>query len=126
MESWGIRLRVMRVLVYVGICLFNGGILGIIVSRGSLIRVLMCLELLLLSVSLLIVNWGLVRDSIEGGVLFIMILIIAGAESSLGLGILVLYHRIRGVVGVRVLSVLRGRLKNIIINNYFVAVLVFG
>ena len=37
-----------------------------------------------------------------------MILIIAGAESSLGLGILVLYHRIRGVVGVRVLSVLRG------------------
>ena len=39
-----------------GICLFNGGVVGIIVSRGSLIRVLMCLELLLLSVSLLIVN----------------------------------------------------------------------
>lgn len=108
MKSRGIRLRVMRVLVYVGICLFNGGVVGIIVSRGSLIRVLMCLELLLLSVSLLIVNWGLAGDSIEGGVLFIMILIIAGAESSLGLGILVLYHRIRGVVGVRVLSVLRG------------------
>lgn len=56
MKSRRIRLRVMRVLVYVGICLFNGGVVGIIVSRGSLIRVLMCLELLLLSVSLLIVN----------------------------------------------------------------------
>ena len=43
MKSEGIRLRVMRVLVYVGICLFNGGIVGIIVNRGSLIRVFMCI-----------------------------------------------------------------------------------
>ena len=106
MKSRGIRLRVMQVLVCVGICLFNGGVVGIIVSRGSLIRVLMCLELFVIYL-FIIVNWGLAGDSIEGGVLFIMILIIAGAES-LGLRILVLYHRIRGVVGVRVLSVLRG------------------
>ena len=38
-ENLGIKLKVMRVLVYVGIYLFNGGVVGIIVSRGSLIRI---------------------------------------------------------------------------------------
>ena len=98
----------MNLLEFVGISLFLCGIGGLIISRGSLIRVLMCLELLLLSISLLVINFSLWGDSVEGVVIFLVILIVVGAESSLSLGILILYYRIRGIVGVRELSMLRG------------------
>ena len=98
----------MNILVFVGVNLFVVGIIGLIISRGSLIRLLMCLELLLLSISLLIVSFSWGGDSIEGVVIFLMILIIAGAESSLSLGIIILYYRLRGVVGIRELSIIRG------------------
>lgn len=56
---------------------------------------IMCIEILLLSVTLLIVTSSLTMDDIMGQCFGIYIITIAGAESAIGLGIIVSYHQLR-------------------------------
>jgi len=88
--------------------LFVLGLWGIFVMRHNLIIVLMTIEIILLSISILAVTFSVYLDDVMGFILSLMVLTIAAAESAIGLAILVSYYRLRGGIGVEIISVLKG------------------
>jgi NADH-ubiquinone oxidoreductase chain 4L len=76
--------------------LFLVGILGFVLNRKNIILMLISIEIMLLAVTLLILIGSLNIDDILGQTFAIYIIIIAGAESAIGLGILVAFYRLRG------------------------------
>ena len=92
----------------IGLVFFLIALLGIIINRTSLILVLMCLELLLLSVSLLFVYSTTILSLMGGQFAVILILTVAACESALGLAIMVSYYRITGHISIKLLNLLRG------------------
>jgi NADH-ubiquinone oxidoreductase chain 4L len=82
------------------IILFIIGILGFILNRKNLILMLISIEIMLLAVTLLILISSYSFDDILGQVYSIYIIRIAGAESAIGLGILVAYYRLRGNISI--------------------------
>jgi NADH-ubiquinone oxidoreductase chain 4L len=78
--------------------LFLIGILGFLLNRKNIILLIISLEIMLLSVTLLflISSYGF-NDSI-GQTLGIYIIAIAGAESVIGLSILIAYYRLKGSI----------------------------
>lgn len=78
------------------IILFVIGILGFVLNRKNIILMLISIEIILLSVTLLVLISSYSFDDIIGQIYSIYIIAIAGAESAIGLGILVAYYRLRG------------------------------
>lgn len=76
--------------------LFLIGILGFVLNRKNIILMLISIEIMLLAITLLILINSLIIDDIIGQTFAIYIIIIAGAESTIGLGILVAFYRLRG------------------------------
>src|SRR4051812_21845634 len=73
--------------------LFLIGILGFILNRKNIILMLISIEILLLAVTLLILLSSFSFDDILGQTYGIYVIAIAGAESAIGLGILVAFYR---------------------------------
>ena len=81
--------------------LFLIGILGFILNRKNIILLIISIEIMLLAVTLLIlISSYSFQDSI-GQTFGIYIISIAGAESVIGLSILVAYYRLRGNISLR-------------------------
>lgn len=80
------------------IVLFLIGILGFVLNRKNIILLLISIEVILLSVTLLILISSYSFDDILGQTYSIYIIAIAAAESAVGLGILVAYYRLRGTI----------------------------
>lgn len=76
--------------------LFLIGILGFVLNRKNLILLLISIEIMLLAVTLLVIISSYNFDDIIGQTYRIYIIAIAGAESAIGLGILVAFYRLRG------------------------------
>ena len=76
--------------------LFIIGILGFVLNRKNIILMLISIEIMLLSITFLILITSLAFEDIIGQVFAVYIITIAGAESAIGLGILVAYYRLRG------------------------------
>lgn len=87
---------------------FIVGLLGLVVNRGSIIRVLVCIELMLVGVNMGFMLVSVYNDDIIGQVFGIMVLTVAAAESAIGLGILICYYRVYGEVGMEKLNVISG------------------
>lgn len=73
-------------------------LLTLYVSQNNIITLLIGIEILLLTVTVKIIYIGGEYDDILGTIYAIIIIIIAGAESAIGLSILVSYYRLRGRV----------------------------
>ena len=80
--------------------LFLIGILGFVLNRKNIILMLISIEIMLLSITFLILISSLSFDDIVGQTFSIYIIAIAGAESAIGLGILVAYYRLRGSISI--------------------------
>lgn len=78
--------------------LFLIGILGFVLNRKNIILMLISIEIMLLAITFLILTASLNYDDIMGQTFAIYIITIAGAESAIGLGILVAYYRLRGSI----------------------------
>jgi NADH-ubiquinone oxidoreductase chain 4L len=76
--------------------LFLIGVLGFVLNRKNIILMLISIEIMLLAITFLILIASLNYDDILGQTYAIYIIVIAGAESAIGLGILVAYYRLRG------------------------------
>ena len=74
------------------------GILGFVLNRRNIILMLISIEIMLLSVTFLILINSLSFDDIIGQTFAIYIITVAGAESAIGLGILLAYYRLRGSI----------------------------
>nr|WOE91057.1 NADH dehydrogenase subunit 4L [Acromitus sp. 2 MKL-2023] len=88
--------------------LFLLGILGISINRSNLIILLMSIELMLLSTSLIFVITSVYYNQILGQLFTLFIFTIAAAESAIGLAIIVSYFRTRGKISIKLLNILKG------------------
>ena len=82
------------------IILFLIGILGFVLNKKNIILLLISIEILLLSVTFLILLSALGFDDILGQTFSVYVISIAGAESAIGLGILVAFYRLRGNINI--------------------------
>lgn len=74
--------------------LFLIGILGFVLNRKNIILMLISIEIMLLAITFLILVSSLNMDDIIGQTYAIYIIVVAGAESAIGLGILVAFYRL--------------------------------
>ena len=75
--------------------LFLIGILGFVLNRKNIILMLISIEIMLLSITFLILLSSLNMDDIIGQTYAMYIIVVAGAESAIGLGILVAFYRFK-------------------------------
>ena len=80
--------------------LFLIGILGFVLNRKNIILMLIAIEIMLLAITFLILVSSLSYDDILGQTFSVYIIAIAGAESAIGLGILVAFYRLRGSISI--------------------------
>ena len=78
--------------------LFLCGIAGFILNRNNVILLIVAIEILLLAVTLLILITSFEFKDNIGQTFSIYIISIAGAESIIGLSIIVAYYRLRGTI----------------------------
>ena len=88
--------------------LFLIGVLGIVVNRKNILTLLMSIELLLLAINLIFIWASLSLDSIWGQLFAFFVLVVAAAESAVGLSILVAYFRVKGTIAIQFINLLRG------------------
>ena len=81
--------------------LFLVGILGFILNRKNIILMLISIEIMLLAVTFLILISSYQLDDNIGQTFSVYIISIAGAESVIGLSIVVAYYRLRGNISLR-------------------------
>ena len=82
--------------VSANILLFFIGLIGVVLNRRNILIILMCIELLLLSLNMNFILFSVYLDDLYGQLFSFFILTIAAAESAIGLAIIIIYYRIRG------------------------------
>ena len=88
--------------------LFVLGMFGIVVNRKNIIILLMSIELMLLAINFFLITVSSVFDNLQGQLFALYILVVAAAESAIGLSILVAYYRVRGTIAVKFINLLKG------------------
>jgi NADH-ubiquinone oxidoreductase chain 4L len=78
--------------------LFIIGVLGFTLNQKNLIILLISIEIMLLAVTIIILISAYSFNDAVGQTFGVFIISIAGAESAIGLGILVAYYRLRGTI----------------------------
>ena len=91
-----------------GAVLFCISVAGIFLNRKNVIILLMCIELMLLSVNINFVAFSSFLGDMMGQVFTMLILTVAAAEAAIGLAILVVFHRNRGSIAVEDVNVMKG------------------
>ena len=80
------------------ILLFFIGLIGVILNRRNILIILMCVELLLLSLNMNFILFSVYLDDLYGQLFSFFILTVAAAESAIGLAIIIIYYRVRGSI----------------------------
>lgn len=86
--------------------LFCIGLFGILINRQNLLLILLCIELMLLSVNLNFLFFSLYLDDIMGEVCSLFILTVAAAESAIGLAIIISFFKINGSISINNINLL--------------------
>jgi len=100
--------KMVNLYIVLGFILFILGVLGVVVNRKNIIIMLMSIELMLLAINFLLITGSVVLDNLLGEIFALYILVVAAAESSIGLSILVAYYRIKGTIAVKFINLLKG------------------
>lgn len=88
--------------------LFGLSLVGIMINRKNIIFLLICIELMLLSVNTNFIVFSHFHNSIDGQVFVFFILTVAAAEAAIGLALVVLLFRNRRNIDVDEISYLKG------------------
>ena len=81
--------------------IFLIGILGFVLNRRNIILMIISIEIMLLAITFLILVSSVSFDDIIGQTYGIYVIAVAGAESAVGLGILVAFYRLRGTISIQ-------------------------
>ena len=92
----------------VGALLFSISVAGIFLNRKNMLIILMCIELMLLSVNINFIAFSHFNQDMGGQVFVFFILTVAAAEAAIGLAILVVLFRNRGTINVQELDEMKG------------------
>ena len=90
------------------VLLFLIGTIGIFLVRKNIIVILMCLEMILLSINLNFITFSVYLDDFIGQVFSLFVLTVAAAEAAIGLAILVTYYRVKGSIATLYINSLKG------------------
>lgn len=93
--------------LFIFFILFLLGIWGVFLTRKHMILLLLSLELLLLSINLSFASFSVYLDDVLGQLLALFLLMIAASESALGLAILIVYYRLRGLIFIDLVTLLK-------------------
>ena len=88
--------------------LFCISVAGIFINRKNVIILLMCIELMLLSVNMNFIAFSHFLGDIGGQIFVFFILTVAAAEAAIGLAILVVLFRNRNTINVADLNSMKG------------------
>ena len=94
--------------ILTNVLLFLSGIFGILLNRRNILIVLMCIEIILLSVNLNFIVFSIYLDDFLGQMFSLFVLTVAAAESAIGLAILILYFRLMGNISISETATLKG------------------
>ena len=93
--------------VLLSLALFAIGALGVFLRR-NVITVLMCVELMLNGVNLAFVAFSRAAGTLDGQVLVFFVMVVAAAEASVGLAIVIALQRHRDTLDLDAFHVLKG------------------
>ena len=93
--------------IWLSIALFSIGVIGVLIRRNAII-IFMCIELMLNAVNLLLVALSNYHHDPAAQLFVFFIMVVAAAEVSVGLAIIVMVYRHTKSVDVNILN----RLKN--------------
>ena len=93
--------------LYLSLALFCTGIIGALMRRNAIV-ILMCIELMLNAVNLLLVAFSNHFNDASAQIFVFFIMVVAAAEVSIGLAIIVLMYRMVHSIDINILN----RLKN--------------
>lgn len=93
--------------LYLSLALFSIGMMGVLMRRNAII-ILMCIELMLNAVNLLMVAFSTMYHDSSAQIFVFFIMVVAAAEVSIGLAIIVLMYRKVQSIDINILN----RLKN--------------
>lgn len=82
--------------LFINLYIFFLGVLGVLTNRRHFLVVIMCIEMILLSINMYFLLFSIYLDDILGQLFSFFILTVAAAESSIGLAIIILYYKNRG------------------------------
>ena len=92
----------------ISLVLFLIGILGIFLIKKNIIIILMSIELMLLAININFIIFSIYLDDVTGQIFALFILTVAAAESAIGLAILVVYYRIKGIISINFINSIKG------------------
>lgn len=76
--------------------IFFLGVLGVLLNRRHFLAILVCIEMMLLSINMFFLLFSIQLDDIFGQIFAFFILTVAASESAIGLAIIILYYKNRG------------------------------
>nr|ALO20632.1 NADH dehydrogenase subunit 4L [Melicertum octocostatum] len=88
--------------------LFILSIIGIIFNQSNIILILICIEMMLLSISLNFLSHAYIVSNSMGQICAIYIITVAAVESAIGLSIMIAFYKLKGSVAIRFLNILKG------------------
>ena len=77
----------------VNFVVFLVGLSGMVLNRRNILILIMCIEMMLLSLNLNFIVFSIYFDDLYGQVFSLFILTVAAAESAIGLAIIIIYYR---------------------------------
>ncbi len=80
----------------INLYVFFLGVLGVLTNRRHFLVIIICIEMMLLSINMSFLLFSIYLDDILGQLFSFFILTVAAAESSIGLAIIILYYKNRG------------------------------
>ena len=92
----------------INLFLYAIGMIGIVFNRRNILIILMCIELMLLSLNLNFILFSVYFDDLYGQLFSLFILTVAASESAVGLAIIIIYFRIRGDISIDQSYLIRG------------------
>jgi len=93
--------------ILVSIALFSIGAIGVL-TRKNMIVLLMCIELMLNAVNLLLVTFSTFFGNGEAQIFVFFIIVVAAAEATIGLSILIMAYRNSKSIDIEMFNKLNG------------------
>ena len=94
--------------LFVAAALFCISIAGMFINRKNIILLLMCIELMLLSVNLNFIAFSYFLEDMHGQIFVFFVLTVAATEAAIGLALLVVLFRRHRTINVCDIDHLRG------------------
>lgn len=93
---------------FLPLIIFILSFIGIMLNRSNIILILICIEIMLLSISLNFLIHSFIINNLIGQISSIYIITTAAVESAIGLSIMISFYKLKGSISIRFLNLLKG------------------